>query len=65
MVEQHVLILLLLVICSTQVYIQGKLELLMSVIESLAIALIVSNLSKHCRSILFEGGAWLVVNSNI
>ena len=39
MVEQHVPILLLLVICSIQVYIQGELELLMSVIESLGVAL--------------------------
>ncbi len=39
MVEQHVPILLLLVICSTQVYIQGELKLFMSVIESLGVAL--------------------------
>ncbi len=39
MVEQHVPILPLLVICSIQVHIQGELELLMSVIESLGVAL--------------------------
>ena len=39
MVEQQVPTLLLLVICSTQVYIQGELEFLMSVIESLGVAL--------------------------
>ena len=39
MVEQHVPILPLLVICSTKVHIQGELELLMSVIESLGVAL--------------------------
>ncbi len=39
MVERHVPILLLLVICSTQVCIQGELELFMSVIESLGVAL--------------------------
>ena len=39
MVEQFVPILLLLVMCSTQVHIQGELELLMSVIESLRVAL--------------------------
>jgi len=39
MVEQHVPILLLLVVCSVQVHIQGELELLMSVIESFGVAL--------------------------
>jgi hypothetical protein len=41
----------------------------MSVIESLGVALpryrMDSNLSKHLNSISFEGGAFVVVNSNI
>ncbi len=68
MVEQHVPILLLLVICSTQVYIQGELELFISVVESLGVALPSEDgleSLQALRSISFEGGAWVVVNSNI
>ncbi len=58
MVEQHVPILLLLVICSTQVYIQGKLEFLMSVIESFGVALPSEDILESLQALefyLFQG----------